>query len=93
MRVQYFAAYFSTGERVTEPLPHTYLNVKDLPSSFTWANVSGVNYLTATRNQHIPQCMCSMKMYIDNSQLLFVQIVDLVGPWDQLLLLVIGWPS
>lgn len=61
-----FAAYFSGGERLTQPLPHTYLNVEDLPAHFTWANASGVNYLTATRNQHIPQCMsnyCNLYFY------------------------------
>ena len=70
----FYAAYFLNGERVIKPLPHTYLNVNDLPSSFTWANVSGVNYLTATRNQHIPQCtlmymynMCTLVLvYSDN---------------------------
>ena len=50
------AATFSKGERITQPLPHEYVNVKDLPASFNWANISGVNYLTMSRNQHIPQC-------------------------------------
>lgn len=36
-------------------MPHTYLKGEDIPSSFTWANVDGVSYLTASRNQHIPQ--------------------------------------
>lgn len=52
----YYTATFTNGERITEPLPHTYLDVSDLPESFTWADVNGVNYLTATKNQHIPQC-------------------------------------
>lgn len=52
------AATFSKGERITQPLPHEYVNVKDLPASFNWANMSGVNYLTMSRNQHIPQCEC-----------------------------------
>ena len=42
---------------MTEPVPHTYISPEDLPASFTWADKDGVNYLTATRNQHIPQCM------------------------------------
>ena len=49
-------AFFPNGEHITEPLPHTYTNLEDLPASFTWANKDGVNYLTAPRNQHIPQC-------------------------------------
>ena len=32
----------------------TSLVGSELPSSFTWANVSGVSYLTPMRNQHIP---------------------------------------
>ena len=54
--VPFDAATFSKGERITQPLPHEYVNVKDLPASFNWANMSGVNYLTMSRNQHIPQC-------------------------------------
>lgn len=37
------------------PLPHTYLNIDDLPASFDWGNVNGTNYLTKSLNQHIPQ--------------------------------------
>lgn len=37
------------------PLPHSYLNAKDLPDAFTWANVDGVSYLTHSLNQHLPQ--------------------------------------
>ena len=47
---------FPNGEHITAPLPHTYIDVKDLPTEFTWANKDSVNYLTASRNQHIPQC-------------------------------------
>lgn len=31
------------------------LPIEQLPSSLFWGNVSGVNYLTVNRNQHIPQ--------------------------------------
>ena len=60
-------ATFPGGERVTEPLPHTYLNAEDLPASFTWGDVNGVNYLTATKNQHIPQCEC-MSVYMQDAK-------------------------
>ncbi len=39
----------------TEPLPHTYINTADLPDTFSWTNVDGVNYVSIPRNQHIPQ--------------------------------------
>jgi cathepsin X len=37
---------------VREPLPLTPKT--DLPSNYFWGNVSGTNYLTFQRNQHIP---------------------------------------
>lgn len=41
-------------EVITEPLPITYVNVSALPTTWDWRNMSGVNYLTQTLNQHIP---------------------------------------
>lgn len=41
-------------EHVTSRRPHEYLNVKDLPESWDWRNISGVNYVSWSRNQHIP---------------------------------------
>jgi len=39
---------------VVSPLPHTYLQLEEVPESFTWDNVDGVSYLTKHLNQHIP---------------------------------------
>lgn len=49
-------------EDFEKPLPHTYIDVKALPDSFTWGDVDGVSYLTHSLNQHVPQycgsCWC-----------------------------------
>jgi len=50
--------YIDSGvikEHIISPLPHTYLKPSDVPSSWDWRNVSGVSYVTISRNQHIPQ--------------------------------------
>eukprot|EP01147_Barroeca_monosierra_P002864 gene2865-5699_t len=51
---------FEYGPVVKTALPHEYLSVEDLPESFSWNNISGVNFLTRSRNQHIPQMLTTM---------------------------------
>jgi len=42
-------------ENVVSARPHEYINVNDLPSTFSWADVNGTSYVTKSLNQHIPQ--------------------------------------
>merc|ERR1719473_1867394 len=42
-------------EKVTGPRAHEKLVVGDLPADWDWRNINGTNFLTETRNQHIPQ--------------------------------------
>ena len=41
-------------EHIVSSLAHHDRPIEDLPETFTWKNVEGVNYVTRMRNQHIP---------------------------------------
>ena len=43
------------GEKCTRPRAHALLDTSTLPADYSWSNVNGTNFLTETRNQHIPQ--------------------------------------
>ena len=43
-----------TKERITGPRAHEMMRVADLPTGWDWRDINGTNYLTESRNQHIP---------------------------------------
>lgn len=49
------ACCVSVGELLLAPRPHELIARAHLPDNFFWGSVAGTNYLTETRNQHIPQ--------------------------------------
>jgi len=42
-------------EKIKSPVPYNEsVRESDLPESFSWGNVDGINYLSEIRNQHVP---------------------------------------
>jgi len=46
---------FTFGPVITQPQPFEYIKEEELPQTWDWSDINGVNYLTYPRNQHIPQ--------------------------------------
>lgn len=44
----------SKPSHVISALPHEYLDTKNIPKELNWGDINGTNYLTISRNQHIP---------------------------------------
>lgn len=42
-------------EIITGPTPNDYIDNGDIPANFWWGDAHGVNYLSWTVNQHVPQ--------------------------------------
>eukprot|EP00828_Plagiopyla_frontata_P016248 TRINITY_DN211_c0_g1_i5.p1 TRINITY_DN211_c0_g1~~TRINITY_DN211_c0_g1_i5.p1 ORF type:complete len:600 (+),score=86.47 TRINITY_DN211_c0_g1_i5:195-1994(+) len=55
----FITAVYSQGRKPRSETPNTYqgelIPVNQLPANYSWSNINGTNYLTITRNQHIPQ--------------------------------------
>jgi len=45
----------SLENHIKSPEPISYLDPKDLPDSWFWGNVNGINYLSTPRQQHQPK--------------------------------------
>jgi len=43
------------AQHITEPLPWQILKPEDVPRDWDWRNIKGQNFVSTTRNQHIPQ--------------------------------------
>ena len=44
-----------SSERILSKRYHETMKISDVPTDHFWGDVNGTNYLTESRNQHIPQ--------------------------------------
>lgn len=43
-------------EKIVRARAHESIDSRALPTDWDWRNINGTNFLTESRNQHIPQC-------------------------------------